>query len=272
MEADPAVWISELRASQRRQAALVERITPEELRRPSFDREWTVAQLLSHMGSGAEITRNRLDAALAGGGPLERSDAEKVWDRWNSMTPEQQATEMLDSDRALVDALEGLDERTRRELRIPFFGEVVHDVATTAAFRLNEHALHSWDTAVTFDPGARVAPGPVSLLLDNHLAGAPDWMVARMTRGGAASSVAAKLDGRPVLVRTTDPERWIAIELTPEPRMPAVAPGGRPDLVIPAEAFLRLAYGRLDPLHTPTDIEVEPPLTLDDLRATFPGY
>jgi hypothetical protein len=272
VEADPAVWISELRASQRRQADLVARLAPEELRRPSFDREWTVAQLLSHMGSGAEITRRRLDLALAGGTSYERADAEKVWDRWNAMPPEQQAAEMLESDRALVDAFEGLDERTRRELRIPFVGDVVHDVATAAAFRLNEHALHSWDTAVTFDPGAMVAPDSVPLLLDNHLVAAPDWMVARMTSGGTAASVAAKLDGRPLLVRTTDPERWIAIELAGDPSVRAVTPGDRPDLVIPAEAFLRLAHGRLDPLHTPTDIEVEPPLTLDDLRATFPGY
>jgi hypothetical protein len=138
---DPAVWISELRASQQRQAELVARITPEELRRPSFDREWTVAQLLSHMGSGAEITRDRLASALAGGGSFEPADAEKVWDRWNAMAPEQQAAEMVESDGALVDAFEGLDERTRRELRIPFFGEIVHDVARAAAMRLNEHAL-----------------------------------------------------------------------------------------------------------------------------------
>jgi uncharacterized protein (TIGR03083 family) len=269
VEADPAVWISELRASQRRQAALVERITPEELRRPSFDREWTVAQLLSHMGSGGEITSRRIAGALSGAPPLERSDAEKIWDRWNAMPPEQQATEMLVYDRACVEDFERLDERAGRGLRITYDQDTVMDLAGAVALRLNEHALHSWDTAVTFDPGARVAPGPVPLLLDNFLA--IEWILERMTR--RASPVAtAKLDGRPLLVRTTDPERWIAIELQGAARARAVAPGGQPDLVIPAEAFLRLAYGRLDPLHTPTDIEVEPPLTLDDLRATFPGY
>jgi hypothetical protein len=40
-------------------------------------------------------------------------------------------------------------------------------------------------------------------------------------------------------------------------------------LVLPAEAFARLIYGRLDPEHTPPvtgDID-----TVDDLRRAFPG-
>jgi uncharacterized protein (TIGR03083 family) len=269
---DPAVWMRELRASQQRQAELVGRLTPEELRRPSYDRDWTVAQLLSHMGSGAEITRRRLEAALRGAPPLQREDFEKIWDRWNAMAPEQQAAEMLESDRACTEAFERLDDRTREELRAPFIRDEVHDVATMVAFRLNEHALHSWDTAVTFDPAARVAPGSVALLLDNHLIEAPDWMVARMTGGGGAANLAAKLDGRQVLVRTTDPERRIAFDLAGDRRILRVDPDGRPDLVIPSEALLRLCYGRLDPAHTPAGVQVEPPLTLDDLRATFNGY
>jgi hypothetical protein len=137
--------------------------------------------------------------------------------------------------------------------------------------RLNEHALHSWDTAVSFDPGGRIAQGSVPLLLDNLLEG-PGWIVARMTRAGAAPKVAAKLGGRPVLVSTTAPERRIAIELAGEPQLHEAGHDGRPDLVIPAEALLRLCYGRLDPAHTPAGVQVEPPLTLDDLRTTFNGY
>jgi hypothetical protein len=41
------------------------------------------------------------------------------------------------------------------------------------------------------------------------------------------------------------------------------------DLALPAEAFIRLVYGRLDPDHTPTfrgDAGA-----LDRLRAVFPG-
>jgi uncharacterized protein (TIGR03083 family) len=271
VEADPAVWIRELGASQRRLAELVGRLGPEELRRPSYDRDWTVAQLLSHIGRLAEITRARLAGALAGAPPVEREDVEKIWARWDAMSPEQQAAEMLAWDRACVEDLERLDEQTRRALRVPRPGGEFYDLATQLSLELNEHALHAWDVAVTFDPGATLAPGSVPLLLDNLLEG-PGWMVARMTRGGAAAAVGAKLDGQPVLVRTTDSERWIAIELAGEPQVREVDPDGHPDLVIPAEALLRLCYGRLDPDHTPAGIRVQSPLELDDLRATFNGY
>jgi hypothetical protein len=54
-------------------------------------------------------------------------------------------------------------------------GGVVHDLTATVSLQLNDHALHSWDTAVTFDPTARIAPGSVPLLLDNLLEGPTGW-------------------------------------------------------------------------------------------------
>ncbi len=47
---------------------------------------------------------------------------------------------------------------------------------------------------------------------------------------------------------------------------PAVA-----DITMPAEALLRLAYGRLDPVHTPASVTGDAAV-LDRLRATFPGF
>jgi hypothetical protein len=40
---------------------------------------------------------------------------------------------------------------------------------------------------------------------------------------------------------------------------------------LPAEAFVRLLYGRLDRDHTPAGITTDG-LTLDQLRAIFPGF
>lgn len=48
---------------------------------------------------------------------------------------------------------------------------------------------------------------------------------------------------------------------------PSPAPTG-PDVQLPAEAFARLVYGRLDRDHTPPGIESP---TLDVLRHVFPG-
>lgn len=270
MLADPAVWIRELRASHQRQADLVGRLGPEDLRRSSYDRGWTVTQVLGHVGSGAEITRRRLDAALTGSPQPEREDFQKIWDRWDSMAPEAVAEAMVESDRACVALFESRDERTLRELRVPFLPGMVQDARGAVAGRLNEHALHSWDTAVTFDPTARVAPGSVPLLLANLVEGL-GWLVARMTHGEAGARLASKLGDQPILVRTTDPERWMAIVPGEEPQVLQAEPGGQARLVIPAEAFLRLVYGRLDPDHTPAGVEAVPPLELDDLRALFPG-
>ena len=45
--------------------------------------------------------------------------------------------------------------------------------------------------------------------------------------------------------------------------------GGEAELRLPAEALVRLVYGRLDPDHTPA-LSVTG-VDLDDLRRTFPG-
>ena len=41
-------------------------------------------------------------------------------------------------------------------------------------------------------------------------------------------------------------------------------------LSLPAEAFIRLVYGRLDPDHTPASVDARG-VDLDLLRRTFPG-
>jgi hypothetical protein len=40
---------------------------------------------------------------------------------------------------------------------------------------------------------------------------------------------------------------------------------------MPAEAFVRLVYGRLDPAHTPASITGDP-ADLDHLRQVFTGF
>ncbi len=43
------------------------------------------------------------------------------------------------------------------------------------------------------------------------------------------------------------------------------------EVTMPAEALLRLSYGRLDPAHTPASVTGDP-ADLDQLRAIFPGF
>jgi hypothetical protein len=72
-----------------------------------------------------------------------------------------------------------------------------------------------------------------------------------------------------VHVRTTGPERDFALAVGREPVSLAPSTDDRaPDLELPAEAFIRLVYGRLDPGHTPP---VRGSADLGELRRMFPG-
>ncbi len=51
---------------------------------------------------------------------------------------------------------------------------------------------------------------------------------------------------------------------------PAEADGSLPHLRLPAEALVRLVYGRLDPAHPPP-VETSQ-VDLDELRQIFPGF
>ena len=70
MVSDPHPWLAALRASQDRLAAATGSLGEEDLARRSYDPEWSVAQVLSHMGSQAEIFARILDAGLSGGPPF----------------------------------------------------------------------------------------------------------------------------------------------------------------------------------------------------------
>jgi hypothetical protein len=53
METDPHRWIAALRRSQDRLASLVQPLTPEQLRVPSYH-DWTIAKVLGRLGSQTE--------------------------------------------------------------------------------------------------------------------------------------------------------------------------------------------------------------------------
>jgi hypothetical protein len=86
----------------------------------------------------------------------------------------------------------------------------------------------------------------------------------------------ARYTGRPegaeyvIRVRTSNPSRDLVLSLAQDHvELAPATGGGEPDLTVPAEAFGRLVYGRLDPAHTPAftgDGKL-----LDVLRRTFPG-
>jgi hypothetical protein len=130
--------------------------------------------------------------------------------------------------------------------------------------RLGEHALHTWDVAVSEDPAATVSADAVSLLIDN----VPGFLAPRL---GRAPDVPFRLR-----IRSTGPDRdylLIAADAVSLPDWPGDGGGADADAEVsmPSEALLRLAYGRLDPAHTPAGV-VADPADLDRLRKVFPGF
>jgi uncharacterized protein (TIGR03083 family) len=250
--------IAALRRSHDEMVTMVEGFSAGELAAQSGSSEWTVAAVLSHLGSAADIARNTILNRKA-----DMAAAQSVWDRWNTMAPEAQAANFVVADQALVEAYESLGDvaLAHDTVDLGFLPEPV-GMDMVAAMRLSEVALHRWDIEVAFDSSATVAAYlvPPALRLLPVFAGF-------FAKPGAAT-------GR-VAVTTTNPARSYALELRSDGATLSEGGDGRPagtSLAIPAEAFLRLAGGRLDPGHTPAEVTISGELSLDALRAAFPGY
>ena len=83
--------ISALRTGHETLTALVTELPEGALTGPSGASEWTVADVLSHLGSGAEIGLAALEASLAGADAPGNDFNQEVWGRWNAMSPQEQA-------------------------------------------------------------------------------------------------------------------------------------------------------------------------------------
>jgi uncharacterized protein (TIGR03083 family) len=241
-----------LEASVARLRDLVHGLGPDELRAQAYPSEWTVADVLGHIGSGAVISVLRIDEAL--GGPEAAS--QPIWDEWNAKDPDTKAADALDADQALIERLGALsdDERDRFTLAL---GPMTIDHAGFLRLRISEHVLHSWDIAVAFEPAAGLPIDGVEVVLEV----VP--MIA-MYAGKPTGST------RQLRVRTTAPDRALVVGLSGDgvSLVPDDQPG-TPDLELPAEAMVRLIYGRLDPEHTPAFRGAA--ADLDELRRAFPG-
>lgn len=241
-------------------ARLVPTLDDEALTSPSAATEWRVCDVLSHLGSGAEIMLRPLAAAVAGT-PVPEGSNEEVWDRWNALSPRDQATGFVEHDARLVDTLEALDADTRESLSVDLgFLPAPVPLAVAAGMRLNEVALHTWDVLAGLDVTATLDEEAAEVLLE--LLTGPLGMM--LTWAGKPE----ELDERAV-VALEGHGLTIAedVSLVAEP---PVAPTAH--FSGPVESAVRLIAGRLRPTTTPASVEVTGNVTLDDLRRVFPGF
>jgi len=245
-----------LRTSVAALAESVAALDDEDLGRPAYPSEWSVADTLSHLGSGAVIMTRALEAALAGEA-IADDFMTSVWDEWNAKSPGAQAADLVVADRAFLAALESVSQADAARVRIPMDDL---DFPTLVQHRLDEHVLHSWDVRVAFEPAAELLPAVVPAVL--HGLG---WAAGRSGKPIP--------DERTVIVHTFDPASTLRLELGPDAVI--IEPEPRPDphlyeLHLGAEALVRLVYGRLDADHTPPGVGGT--ADLDELRSIFTGF
>jgi uncharacterized protein (TIGR03083 family) len=250
-----AAYLDALRSSVDRLRALVGTLTEDDLTTPAYPSEWSIADVLSHLGSGAVITRRTFHDALS---DLETPEdfAPSVWDEWNHKTSAQQRQDALEVDAQLMTDLDAVPDEDRARATFPM-GPMSLDFTEFVAMRLNEHAFHTWDIEIVRDEAATLPPHAAELVIDNL------ELVARFTAKPTG-------DSRTIRVATTDPVRGFTIDLAPDAAtfQTAEAPPDTADLNLPAEALARLVYGRLDPATTPAAVEGD---LLHILRKVFPG-
>lgn len=251
-------WLAALDESSRRVAELVVGLGDEQLNAPSYAAGWSIAQVLSHLGSAAEIGTVLVRRGIGGDETAPtRQDTRPVWERWNAMPVFEQREQWVGVDARHRELLRTVSDHP---LRVPYFAGLL-SVQEYAGYRLSEQSVHGWDIAVAMDPLATIAPIEVGLLWHRL-----DLVATRF----CAPDVLARLSPGQIEVRTTSPPAVYCMNLGGELHLLPCEPA-EPSATVrgSAEAVLRLVYGRS---HATDDLRTEGAVTLDDVRALFPGY
>jgi uncharacterized protein (TIGR03083 family) len=249
--------LTALRSSHDRLAATLGSLTADQAVAQSYDDDWTIAQVASHIGSGAEIFAMFVEAGLKR--EPAPGDFRPIWEAWNTKPASSQVPDAVAADAALLDRVAALPEEERDRWRLDLFG-AEQTMVTLLRMRLSEHALHTWDIVVALDPSATLAPDATEIILG-------------LLPGFAALAGRGATEPFSVHVTTHAPGREYRLEASGE--QTRLEPAGGPaetgaTLRLPAEAFIRLVYGRLDPAHTPESVAASG-VELDTLRRRFPG-
>jgi uncharacterized protein (TIGR03083 family) len=255
---DPTPWVRAVRASHDRLTGIVGTLDSDDLRKQSYAKEWSIADVLSHLGSGAEIFELSVNAGL-GGEPPGQEDNQRIWDAWNAKSPEEQASQSIAANESLVSRIESLTPDQLEAFRVAMFGGMVMDIAGLLRLRLGEHAVHTWDVAVAMDPAARVSPDAVDLLVG----GLPQLM---QWVGKKAADPAV------IAVTTTNPAGSYTLDTSGVTLTPAAPEAPAASMELTSEALLRLVYGRADESAVESGELRLTNVTLPELLAVFPGF
>lgn len=207
--------------------------------RPSACEGWAVADVVSHMAESNDRFLAIIGAALDDGPapeftPQQRAERQATVRAAGRQAALDQLTQRVN---AVFDRLETAGpEGLARTVTVPA-GKL--SLAQVATQRLTEVALHGWDVRSAADPRAGLSAGAAPLLLDSVL-GSVTRLAGKNVPADANSTYRLELSGEvggPVTVALAEGK--------------ATATRGAPDgavatLRMPAEAAIRLFWGRLD--------------------------
>jgi uncharacterized protein (TIGR03083 family) len=254
--------VSALRARHDHLARRAGGLPAQVLSGPSGAADWTVAQVLSHLGSGAEIATAVAAAARAGDPVPGQEFNQGVWDRWNALGAAEQAAGFVERNDAFVALVESLSPAELDGTRVDLgFLPAPLPLPSFLGMRLNEATLHGWDVDVAVDPDAELHDATAATLAE-HLADGLGFLLA-------FASQPAKLAEPAVVAVAGSP---YALVIGDQVRLTASAPAATATFSGSLGAALRLLAGRLKPDYTPPDVNVQGNVTLDELRVVFPGY
>jgi uncharacterized protein (TIGR03083 family) len=235
-------------------------LTPEQIEGPSGASEWSVADVLSHLGSGSVISLASLQAALGERDLPGDGFNPSVWDVWNAKSPADQVADFVQSDQDLVEALEALSPEQLESVQVDLgFLPAPLGIAGYSAMRLNEVAHHSWDVRVAADPNAGITEVSAAVLTD-HMGGDLGFLLGFIGKPDKVE--------QDVVLGIGDYSLVIADSVN----VKSGTEGATATFNGAPEAALRLTSGRLAPTYTPKDVAVTGNVTLDELREVFPGF
>jgi uncharacterized protein (TIGR03083 family) len=244
-----STWLAALDSSSVRLFDTVRGLTDDLLAVPSFASDWTIAQVLSHLGSAAEICSNLLERGQAGDlTPPTAEEVRPVWQRWDALSGPAQREAWHEADRRHRELLFSVD----RNVTIPYFAGPL-ELAQYAGYRLSEQAVHAWDIEVALRPSAVLHDTD---LLWERL----DLVVSRFHDAEIRDSLKPRVIDVP----------GGTLEIGDELHL-STNPANSPDGTVSGdqEALIRLVYGRN---RASDDLQADGAVTLDDLRRLFPGY
>jgi uncharacterized protein (TIGR03083 family) len=249
--------ITALRTEHDVLVALLPNLPDESFDAPSGASEWTIAQVLSHLGSGAEI--GRAPIVRAAGEDAEPADNQAVWARWDAAAPLDQVAGFIEHNGRWLETVEALSAEQRESLQVDlgFLPDPV-PLEVALGMRLNEVANHSWDVRVGLDPSAEVHADSAEVLVELFRGPLSFILGFSAKPGELAETASVAVPGAGLVIDS-------GVTVVGGVESPSATFRGTP------EAFIRLLNGRLKEPYA-DGVIVEGNVTLDDLRKVFPGY